>query len=127
MSERPNSISHLLTLTMLNVALQVTSAILVKTATLPARIGLLSLLIVGVVLILNFGRFILWQAIHKRYDLSVAYPASALFFPCVVIASYFFGEQIDAMKVCGAALVTVGVALLMLQARNRLHEAEKLA
>jgi multidrug transporter EmrE-like cation transporter len=114
-------------LTLLNVTLQVTCAVLIKAATLPKHIGALSLLIVVVVLALNFGRFVLWQAIHRRYDLSVAYPASALFFPCVVVASYFFGERVDAAKIWGAALVTLGVAILMIQSRGRLHEAEKLA
>lgn len=126
MSKNRGSITWLIALTLANVLLQVAAAALIKLATLAAGVTLATAGILAVVLALNFGRFVLWNSIHKRYDLSVAYPASALFFPCIVAVSYLFGERVEAHQIGGAALVTAGVAVLMIQAKRQLHEARTL-
>lgn len=98
-----------------NVALQLLGAKLVKDAAaipLSRPFALGALLVV--VLALASARFAIWGAMHKRYPLSLAYPASALFFPMVVAMAWLHGEVVTAWQAAGAALVTFGVALSIL-------------
>lgn len=104
----------LLGLVLCNIALQLTSAVLVKYST---RIPLSEWFLLGVVLALilglNFSRFVVWGQMHKRYPLSVAYPATALFFPCLVLLAWALGEEVRLPQVAGAILVTAGVLALI--------------
>ena len=52
-----------------------------------------------------------WGEMHKRYPLSLAYPASALFFPLVMVLAWLYGEVVTPAKVAGSMLVTFGVML----------------
>jgi drug/metabolite transporter (DMT)-like permease len=104
----------LLGFTLLNVCMQLASAFLLKLA--PAfdpRHLLLLLLIMAGVLALNVTRFLVWGALHRRFPISLAYPASALFFPGVLAMAWWFGERVGVAQVLGAVLVLVGVALLL--------------
>lgn len=104
----------LLFLVLCNVALQVLSAALVKYSSGIPLANLLALgLVVFLILVLNFSRFIVWGEMHKRYPLSIAYPATALFFPCLVALAYSMGERVTAMQWTGAGLVTAGVLWLV--------------
>lgn len=100
----------LLLLTLLNVSLQLASAALIKFATIYSDpvLALIALTLV-VVLALNVGRFAVWNLIHKRYPLSMAYPLSALFFPAVVLFAWFMDETVEAPQIAGALLVASGV------------------
>lgn len=104
----------LLILVAVNIGLQLINASLIKYAT-----GLLHakpLLVAGllaIVLALSFGRFVVWGAMHKRFPVSVAYPATALFFPCVVALAYLYGEHVSIAQASGAALVSLGVIALL--------------
>src|SRR3546814_22908 len=113
------SIGLLLALVLGNIALQLTSAVLVKRSSqIPlaeaATLGLLLCVILG----LNFSRFVLWNAIHKRYPISIAYPATALFFPCLVALAHVMGEQISQWQLAGVSLVTAGVLVLLMSSKG---------
>jgi len=97
-----------------NIALQLISASLIKFAASLDKAHLMIILAVlaGVVL-LSLGRFAAWNAMHRRYPVSVAYPASALFFPCVVALAYALGEPVSGPQALGAGLVTLGVLILL--------------
>lgn len=98
-----------------NVALQLLAAKLVKDASAlpPNRVFALASML-AVVLALAAARFVVWGEMHKRYPLSLAYPANALFFPLVMALAWFYGEAITAANIAGAALVTIGVVLCLL-------------
>ena len=114
----------LLALVALNIALQLVNAALMKFASgLPAaELGLLAAVLV-LVAVLSFGRFVVWGAMHKRFPVSVAYPATALFFPCLVAVAAAFGEPVYATQILGAGIVTGGVLLLLLPSRSGQDES----
>lgn len=111
---RSAPIALLFGLVLCNIALQLVSAVLVKYST---RIPLTEWVALGFVLAsilaLNFSRFVVWGQMHKRYPLSVAYPATALFFPCLVLLAWTMGEEVRLPQLAGAALVTGGVLALV--------------
>jgi len=98
-----------------NVSLQLLAAKLVKDASAlpPSRPFALAALL-GIVLALAAARFLVWGEMHKRYPLSLAYPANALFFPLVMALAWFYGETVTKANIAGAALVTFGVVLCLL-------------
>lgn len=104
----------LLVLVALNIALQLVNASLIKYA---SALGTARLLLVAIVLAvvaaLSFGRLLVWGAMHKRFPVSLAYPATALFFPCLVAVAAAFGEHVSFAQVAGAMLVTAGVIVLL--------------
>lgn len=104
----------LLALVGVNIALQLINASLIKYATgmLKFNLGVVAM-VLAIVLALSLGRFMVWGAMHKRFPVSVAYPATALFFPCVVALAYAYGEHVSAPQASGATLVTLGVLLLL--------------
>lgn len=104
----------LLALVGINIALQLISASLVKyAADLGKAQSWLLLAVLSVVMALSLGRFAAWHAMHRRYPVSVAYPATALFFPCLVTLAWFLGEPVSLRQALGAVLVTFGVLLLI--------------
>jgi drug/metabolite transporter (DMT)-like permease len=112
----------LLGLVALNITLQLVNASLIKYASgLTAARVLAVALILALVAVLSFGRLLVWGAMHKRFPVSIAYPATALFFPCVVAVAAAFGEHVSFTQVLGACLVTCGV-LLLLRAPERAPE-----
>jgi drug/metabolite transporter (DMT)-like permease len=97
-----------------NVALQLTAVRLVKDASLlpPSRyiaIGVLA----AVIMVLSFGRFLLWGEMHRRYPLSLSYPVNAVIFPLIVVMAWGYGEPVSADQAIGAILVSIGVFLAM--------------
>lgn len=103
-----------LILVIIAVILSVISAILLKEATsfkysvIPGKIT-----IVFSVLIINIARLFLWSAIHKRYQLSYSYPLSSVFFPVILVVSFYYGDQIGFNEIMGTGLITLGVVLLI--------------
>lgn len=114
----------LLALVALNIALQLVNASLMKFASrlTAAQLGLLAVMLV-LVTALSVGRFAVWGAMHKRFPVSVAYPATALFFPCLVAVAAAFGEPVSAVQILGAGIVTLGVLLLLLPSRSGQDES----
>ena len=100
-----------------NVSLQLVGASLVKyTASVPMTAVGIWVLLLTIILTVGFGRFLFWNAMHRRFPVSVAYPANALFFPCVVALAWALGEPVTSPQVAGAILVTIGVLVLMASA-----------
>ncbi len=59
------------------------------------------------------GAFLAWMAILDKSPLSSAYPASAIVFVSVMIASRaVFGEAVDWEKVLGSAIIVAGILML---------------
>lgn len=104
----------LLVLVGINIALQLTSASLIKYAAGLGHARLWALLaVLSVVMTLSLGRFAAWHAMHRRFPVSVAYPATALFFPCLVTLAWLMGEPVSLRQALGALLVTAGVLMLI--------------
>lgn len=110
----PGGRAMLAGLTLLNVCMQLASALLLKLAPpyAPRHAPLLAVLMAGV-LALNVARFVLWGALHRRFPISLAYPASALFFPGILAMAWWFDERVGPAQLAGAALVLAGVGLLL--------------
>lgn len=103
-------IGLLLGLTGVNVLLQLASAYLLKTAPAVTRANLILLCVFFcAVLALNGARFLTWNAIHRRFPVSLAYPLSALFFPAVVALAWLLDEPVGAWQWAGVALIVAGV------------------
>jgi len=83
--------------------------ILSKAAGLGSTINIVALLLLGVVIALNIGRFLLWGWIHRRINLSKSYPLTAMFFPAVAFLSFLQGETIEPIQWLGICLITIGV------------------
>lgn len=122
MNDDPNGRRQaiLVTTVLLSVCLQIAGASLVKYASLPKDPdpGMLLALILAV-LALNFARLLIWNFIHKRYPLSVAYPLSALLLPAVLLVAWLMGETIGWMQIAGGLVVTAGVFVILASERSQ--------
>lgn len=97
-----------------SVALQLTCATLLKSAAVFAGTRLLTIAaVLAVVGALSFGRFLIWNRIHRAYPVSIAYPLSAVFFPGVVLIAWLSGESVGWAQVAGALLVMAGVVRIL--------------
>jgi drug/metabolite transporter (DMT)-like permease len=98
------------------IVLNLASAVLLKEAASSRDPALVSVAIVlFLVLALNLLRVFVWSAIHRRYPLSNSYPLTSLFFPIIMLISIYYGESIGWTEICGAILITLGVATLSSQ------------
>lgn len=61
---------------------------------------------------LNGVRFVVWGYTHRHYPLSHSYPLTALFFPCILLVSAGYGEQVGWAKVAGVAVIMAGLSLM---------------
>lgn len=98
------------------IVLNLLSAVLLKEAASSRDPTLFSIaLVLFLVLALNLFRVFVWSAIHRRYPLSNSYPLTSLFFPIIMLISIYYGETIGWTEICGAVLITLGVATLSSQ------------
>ena len=103
----------LVALVLATVVLQLAVAVLLKElADAAPRSALALLVVLGLAVGLNGLRFLLWGYTHKHYPLSRSYPLVALFFPCILLLSLWYGEPVGWMQVAGVAAIMAGVALL---------------
>lgn len=70
------------------------------------------LLALGAAVGLNATRFLIWGYTHRHYPLSHSYPLTALFFPCILLLSAWYGDVIDWTKVVGVLVIMAGVVLM---------------
>lgn len=106
----------LIGLTIINIAVQLINAAIIKEATVLTSNDWVWLMVVYVVVLAFNGiRFVIWGVIHKRYPIGVAYASTALLFPAIVALSYFYGEPVTVKHLIGAALVMIGVVALVRQ------------
>jgi drug/metabolite transporter (DMT)-like permease len=97
-----------------SVAMQLAAAWLLKHAPAPASDTVPQVAVVlALVLALNVFRFLVWGELHRRYPVSLAYPLSALVFPCVVVMAWWLGEAIGWLQVAGSLVVMAGVSLML--------------
>lgn len=106
----------------LNVCMQLASALLLKLAPVLTWDNVIHVgLILAAVLLLNVVLFVSWGILHKRFPISVTYPASAVFLPALLAMAWWLGEDINAQQLIGAAAVMTGVMLLIVEQVKR-HE-----
>ena len=91
--------------------------VLKKTAELDV-ISLTAVCLIGLVIFINIGRFLLWGWMHKRFDLSKSYPLTAIFFPLVALLSIVNGEIISVTQWIGILFITIGVVWLNIFVRD---------
>jgi drug/metabolite transporter (DMT)-like permease len=70
---------------------------------------LLLVLSIGIVVVLNGLRLIVWLFANKNFPLSTTYPLTSIFYPLMLFVSFFFGEGISPAKIIGTILITIGV------------------
>lgn len=100
-------------LVLATIALQLVSAwLLAGVAQRKGLIDLLAIAAIGLCIVLNLVRFVVWRVIHRRYPLSHVYPLTALFFPLIVALSYSRGDPVTIQQWAGTALITVGALVL---------------
>ncbi len=63
---------------------------------------------------LNVLRFTIWGYTHKHYPLSRSYPLTALFFPCILAISVWYGDPIGWQKIVGVMAIMAGIMLMNL-------------
>jgi drug/metabolite transporter (DMT)-like permease len=61
---------------------------------------------------LNALRFLVWGYTHRHYPLSRSYPLTALFFPCILLVSAWYGEQVGVAQVAGVGVIMLGLGLM---------------
>ena len=91
------------------VCLNLFGAWVLEKATEFEALSIIVFMLIGLVIFVNIGRFLLWGWMHKRIDLSKSYPLTAMFFPLVALLSMFNGERILPIQWVGILLITVGV------------------
>ena len=105
-------------LVLFTVVLGLVSAFCLKETALADNItATMLLMVLGVVATVNVGRFWLWGYIHRHFPLSFSYPLNSLFFPLILILSYYYGEVIRLMQIVGVVMITSGVAILAYEGR----------
>ena len=111
---------RLVALVLSTVLIQIVVAVLLKE--LADRHGGGSWLWLGVVLCaamgLNVLRFAVWGYTHKHYPLSRSYPLTALFFPCILAISAWYGDPVGWRELLGVLAIVAGIALMNLDASD---------
>lgn len=94
------------------VGLNVTSAVILKeTADKTDKSFLIIGILLFLVFLINMVRVMFWATIHKRFELSVSYPLTSLFFPLILIVSALYGEDLSLYKILGTGIITLGVLI----------------
>lgn len=71
--------------------------------------------VIGIIFVLglNVFKFIVWNFLHKRYDLSSTYPMTAIYFPLIYIISVVKGEVVvDIFSLLAISFIFIGVYLI---------------
>jgi len=113
------SSSQALILVLISIALGIVSALCLNEIAQKQHISFVVLVVViGIAVLVNAGRFLLWGYIHKHYPISLSYPLNSLFFPLIFIIGYFYGEPVNNSQILGVILITSGVAILSYDGKN---------
>ena len=108
-----------LTIVLIAVCLNVISAVVLKTM---ADMGALTLFAVAggllLALTINIARFMVWGYAHSKFPLSKTYPLTSVFFPLMLVVSYFYGEPASWSQIVGVLLIVSGVAWLTWRVRD---------
>lgn len=109
-----------LLLVLATVLLQLVAAWLLDIAAAQPGAALLAVSMIAVVMLLHAGRFVIWGYTHRHFPLSHSYPLTALFFPLVLLLSWWRGDAVGGWQLAGTALITLGV-VVMSQGAEREH------
>lgn len=111
---RRHGTGMMVALVLLTVVIQIAVAILLKElADARSHAGTAWLLLVlAVAVALNGLRFLVWGYTHRHFPLSHSYPLTALFFPCILVVSMWYGEHVGARQVLGVGIIMAGLAIL---------------
>jgi len=75
-------------------------------------ISVLGVVLFGMVLLVNCFKFVLWGWIHKSYDVSKSYPLTAMFFPLIMLVSFYQNETVISWpKMIGVLLIVSGIIM----------------
>jgi len=102
----------LVALVLSTIAIQlVVAALLKELAMRKATHGWVGFVLVAAVA-LNALRFLVWGYTHRHYPLSRSYPLTALFFPCILLVSAWYGDPVGAMQIAGVGVIMLGLGLM---------------
>lgn len=104
----------LVVLVLSTVIIQLVVAVLLKELA-DARGGatlLWPLLVMGLAIGLNALRFFVWGYTHRHYPLSHSYPLTALFFPCILLLSAWYGDPVTNSELAGVTVIMAGIVLM---------------
>jgi len=101
------------------VALNLFNAWVLESASSFSLISIQALSLIGLVILIGGGRFVLWGWLHKRVDLSKSYPLTAVFYPMIAVLSIIKGENVLLIQWLGIILITAGVAWMCLFVGDR--------
>lgn len=109
----PHGRGTMIALVLATVLIQIAVAVLLKELA-DARQGWQAwfVLILALAVGLNGVRFVIWGYTHRHYPLSHSYPLTALFFPCILLLSSWYGEPIGWQKIAGVAVIMLGLGLM---------------
>ena len=111
-SRRPGR-GAMVALVLLTVVIQIVVAVLLKElADGHSDSNALLLLVLGAAVALNGLRFLVWGYTHRHFPLSHSYPLTALFFPCILAVSAWYGDHIGAAQILGVALIMAGLGTM---------------
>lgn len=89
------------------------TALLLNHAAKESGFNIISITIVFTVILINFIKFLVWGVIYKKYDLSEAYPLTALFFPLIYFVAVLKEEaSFNISKLFGVVLILIGVYII---------------
>lgn len=109
---------RLMTLVLSTVLIQIVVAVLLKELADRHGSGWLWLgVVIGAAMGLNVLRFAIWGYTHKHYPLSRSYPLTALFFPCILAISAWYGDPVGWREMLGVLAIVAGIALMNLEPR----------
>ena len=76
--------------------------------------------------VLMIGRAFVWVYIVRFVDISVAFPMmSSTYVFILTISHQVFGEEIGARRICGTAMIILGISLLTLGESRKCKEAQQ--
>lgn len=94
------------------VIFSVLSSLILNFATNFQNKKLLVFLFLGIVIVLNIFKFILWGYIHKNYKISKSYPLTSIFFPIIFIISIVMEElNFSLHKLFAVLLILSGIVI----------------
>jgi drug/metabolite transporter (DMT)-like permease len=111
----------------LAVVLNVLAAVVLKQLADGAGLALVAVVFgIGLAIALSGMRFLVWGYAHKRLPLSTSYPLTSIFFPVMLVVSWWgYGEPTRWTQIAGAALITLGVFWLAWRAPDLIDAANR--
>ncbi len=96
-------------LVLCTVLIQVGTSLILDRAAMEEGLSFLAVALIGSVVAINGGRFLIWGRLHQLYDLSDTYPLIALFFPLIFIVALVKGEgEMSWPRIAGVLLILFG-------------------